>query len=321
MSNKHKLESVQSWDTYWQGTGDVAAFNAGGVSHPAITEFWNELFVSYATRGQKIELLDLATGNGALLELATSILDADATTMTCVDYSAAAIDNVGLRFPLITGIVADALSLPMDSEQYDLVTSQFGVEYAGFDAINEAARMVAPGGSLALMLHTVDGVVHHECQESLTAIEKLQVANFVPLAIDFFRNGFAAVRGSDRRPYDEAGTLLAPAVQAAENILKEHGEGVAGDMISRLYADVAKIHSNLTKYDPDEVHDWLVTNDRELIGYAGRMNSMMNAALSADDFRVACEQLLAAGLTLVHSGPLTEKAQGKSLGWILVATR
>ncbi len=60
------------------------------------------------SQDQPIQHLDIATGNGAILAIASAILDANTTTMTCVDISAAAIENVEQRFPGVTGIVADA---------------------------------------------------------------------------------------------------------------------------------------------------------------------------------------------------------------------
>ena len=321
MNDDQTTQSAESWDTYWQGTGDIAAFSSGGVSHPAIAAFWHDLFTNISSQQQSVNLLDVATGNGAILEIASSILDDTSTTMSCVDLSEAAIENVAARFPKVTGVVADALSMPMASEQYNLVTSQFGVEYAGVDAINEAARLVSPDGRLVLMLHALDGVIHRECQTSLAAIEELQAADFVPLAVDFFRNGFAAVGGADRRAYDEAGKRLAPAIQAAEAIMTRHGEAVAGDMIARLYADVGHIHSNLPKFDAEDVHSWLMRNERELDSYAERMSSMIKAAISASEFRAACNQLLATGFTLERNDALTENGQAMPIAWILVAAR
>jgi SAM-dependent methyltransferase len=321
MSDSNHTESAHSWDTYWKGTGAVGAFSAGGVAHPDIAAFWHDFFTSVASRNESIQLLDVATGNGALLEMALSILDDELTAYTCVDISEAAIQNIGQRFPGVVGVIANALSIPLDDKRFNLVTSQFGVEYAGTDAIGESARLVASGGQLVLMLHIADGVVYKECQASLEAIEKLQVANFIPLATAFFDAGFAAVRGSDRQAYDAAGTLLSPAIRVAEDIMTEYGEGVAGDTIARLYSDVGRIHSNLPKYDPDEVLGWLDSMEQELHAYAGRMSSMMGAAITKAAFSDLCSQLTSSGFSLDRSEPLLTTGQAIPLAWVLVARR
>lgn len=321
MNDSNNTKSLHSWDTYWQGTGDIGAFSAGGVSHPAIAAFWEDFFTATANRHQATRLLDVATGNGAILEMARSKLDADTTSITCVDISEAAIRNVEQRFSGVVGVVADARTIPLDSGQFNLVTSQFGVEYAGLEAVAEAARLVSSGGQLALMMHIEGGIVHDECSMSLAAIEKLQASNFVPYAIELFDAGFAAVRGADRSTYEAAGSQMAPATRAAEAIMAEYGEGVAGDTIARLYSDVGRIHSDMPKYDPDEVLEWLRTMDRELSAYAERMSSMINVAIAAAPFEQLRKDLKSLGFTLVKAAPLYPTAESPALAWILIATR
>ncbi len=321
MSISKNTKSAHSWDTYWQGTGDIGAFSAGGVSHPAITAFWTEIFSAVASREPTTKLLDVATGNGAILETALSLLDADTTSITCVDVSAAAIENVEQRFPGTVGVVADARAIPLDSDQFNLVTSQFGVEYAGLEAVREAARLVSIGGQLALLLHIEGGIIHNECSASLAAIEKLRASNFVPSSIKLFETGFAAVRGADRSAYEAAATRLAPAIQASEAIMAEYGEHVAGDTIFRLYSDVGRIHSAMPKYEPQEVLIWLRTMDHELSAYAERMSLMIDAAIAAAAFEQICKELQSSGFTLDKAGPLVPAEQSLPLAWILVATR
>lgn len=310
----------KSWDTFWHGTGDTGAFASGGVSHPAIAHFWGQFFRTVQEGYEAPTFVDIATGNGALIEQALQVLGNEPNAYTCVDVSAAAIDNVQRRFPGVTGIVADAVSVPLDDQKFDIVTSQFGVEYAGVEAFSEAARLVAPGGQLALMLHIENGSIQKECADSLAAIERLQGSEFIPLSIDFFEKGFAAVSGADRKPYDAAGAKLAPAIEAAEAIMAEYGEDVAGETIARLYGDVGQIHGKLPNYDPDEVLGWLGTMDAELDAYKGRMTSMLNASVSHPAFDALRADLIAAGLTPTTAAPLTGD-EGLPLAWILVGIR
>lgn len=311
----------KSWDAFWHGTGDSGAFASGGVSHPAIALFWSRFFRTVKEDYEAPRLIDIATGNGALIEQALQILGNEASAYSCVDVSVAAIENVQRRFPGATGIVADAVSIPLNDQEFDVVTSQFGVEYAGAEAFSEAARLVAPGGQFALMLHIENGRIHKECADSLAAIERLQASNFIPLSIDFFQKGFAAVRGAERAPYDDAGAKLAPAIEAAEAIMAEYGEDVAGETIARLYGDVGQIHGRLPKYDPDEVLGWLGTMDRELDAYKGRMTSMLSAAVSHPAFDALRADLIAAGLTPTSAAPLTTEDEDRPLAWVLVASR
>jgi SAM-dependent methyltransferase len=313
------VRTAQSWDTYWRGTGDVGAWTAGGVNHPAIDAFWNQFFQSVLGAFDAPSMIDIASGNGAVIARALKIFDQRPVAITSVDISKAAIANIRERFPGVRGLVCDARSIPLDSGGFEIVSSQFGVEYAGRKAIGEAARLLAPGGRLALMLHYRDGRIHQECAASLDAIVRARDARFIPLAVDMFRAGFAAVRGAERAPYDAAASRLAPAVAALENIITRYGEHVAGDTIARLYGDVARIHRELPNYDPDEVLDWLARMDTELSDYAGRMASMMDSAIDQAAFeRIRAELNEQAGVE--QAGPLLTAGLELPLAWVILAT-
>lgn len=311
----------QSWDKYWHGTGAAGAYSAGGASHPGIQVFWSDFFRSLSGRFAPPRLVDIATGNGAVVENAMRLLEGDGPVVTCVDISESAIRNVEARFPGVTGLVADAKSIPLEDFEFDVVTSQFGIEYAGPDAVPEAARLVAPGGALGLLMHIENGSVHKECEDSLAAIAATRESNFVMLATDLFRNGFAAVRGADRAPYDAAGTSFAPAVAAVEKVMDDYGDDVAGGTIARLYDDVARIHSRMPNYDPDEVLGWLATMDSELASYGERMASMIAAAGDKASCEQVCAQLLASGLEIHMADEFLVGEEALPLAWALIATR
>jgi len=280
--NKNKSDNshvADSWDTYWHGTGDIGAFSSGGVNHPAIRAFWDEFFQTVKRDYATPKIIDIASGNGAVVERALATFGDEQADFTCLDVSAAAITNIQVRFPQVNGVVTDARAIPFDSGSFDIVSSQFGVEYAGPEAITETARLIASGGRLALLLHNQTGSIHRECVESLDAIVRLQESRFIPYTTAMFDAGFKAVRGADRAPYESAAKQLSPAIRVLENIMKQYGQHVAGDTIARLYHDVNQIHQRIQHYEPDEVLDWLRKMDGELDAYAERMSSMSEAAI------------------------------------------
>lgn len=216
-------------------------------------------------------------------------------------------------------MVADAKSISLATGSFDLVTSQFGVEYAGLEAIDEAARLVAPAGSLMLLLHMESGLMYRECHAALDAIRKTQESNFIPLALQMFDAGFDAVRGADRKPYDDAASRLDPAVGIVEAVLADHGEHVAGDTIATLYSGISRIHRELPSYEPGTVVEWLQVMDRELESFARRMQSMIEAAVDAEAYRGICERLSSRGFDIESDFRLATD-DGTPLGWILSAT-
>jgi len=324
MNSEEKIESSQSdegWETYWQGTAEAGAFNAGGVSHPAFKAFWNGFFQSLNASNSTLAMLDIASGNGAVLECAQLVFQEKSTRITCVDLSPSAVSNIQTRFPDIRGLVCDARSIPLEDGSFQLVTSQFGVEYAGHDAIIEAARLLGPGGHLALLMHIRGGAIDQECSSSLQAIRALQDSQFVPLAAAMFRHGFEAVKGADRQPYENAALELAPAITRVEQILSDHGIHVAGDSIGRLYNDVGTIHKRLPNYDASEVTSWLARMDGEMSAYAERMASMTDSALDEEEFKSICNTLKDGGLKLSEVGPFRVPDIKAPLAWAILAIR
>ena len=322
--NKNNSESSQvanSWDTYWHGTGDIGAYSIGGVNHPAILTFWDEFFQGVEQGYTKPKVIDIASGNGAVVERALATFGDEQPDFTCLDVSDAAITNIRERFPQVKGLVTDARSIPLDSGSFDVATSQFGVEYAGLEAINEVARLLAPGGRLALLIHSEAGSIHRECVESLDAVVQLKESRFIPYAIEMFRAGFEAVRGANRAPYEAAGKQLAPAIGALEAIMKQYGQHVAGDTIARLYSDVGQIHQEIQHYEPAEVLDWLSRMDGELDAYAGRMSSMSDSAVDSEAFEKICDELRNRDYTIERAEPLIASDQDLPLAWVLIATK
>jgi ubiquinone/menaquinone biosynthesis C-methylase UbiE len=314
-------EVADSWDTYWHGTGDIGAYSSGGVNHPSILAFWDDFFAAVKQDYNNPGIIDIASGNGAVVERALATFGDEQADFTCVDVSDAAITNIRDRYPQVEGIVTDARDIPLDSSSFDIATSQFGVEYAGLEAITEAARLLANGGRLALLLHNQTSSIHRECLESLDAIVRLRESRFVPRAIEMFGAGFEAVRGADRTAYETAARNLAPAIGTLEEIMKQYGQHVAGDTIARLYNDVGHIHQRIQHYESKDVLDWLKRMDGELDAYAKRMSSMSQTAIDEGTFEQIKAGLRNQDCTIERAEPLVTPDQELPLAWVLIASR
>lgn len=312
---------ASSWDAYWHGTGDTGAYSSGGVTHPAILAFWDEFFNGVKRDYPAPRIIDIASGNGAVVERALAVFGDEPLEMSCVDVSEAAIANIRTRFPGVNGILADAREIELADGGFEALTSQFGVEYAGVEAIFQCTRLLTGGGRLALIMHNESGAIQQECRDSLDAVVKLQQSRFVELATELFRAGFAAVRGADRAPYENAARELAPAIAEAESIMEQYGQDVAGDTIARLYSDVARIHEEITQYEADEVLAWLERMKDELVAYAGRMSSMIDSAVDSPDFEQICARLGAGGFDIERAAPLQAPDTDLPLAWVLVAAK
>lgn len=162
------------WTLYWQsGNLDSCVPTRSLQDATAVSEFW-QLFAAKLEANSTI--LDLATGNGTV---PAALLGANRDLeITGVDK--AEIDP--LRFLAEPGVLAsvdfrgniDASSLPFGDEEFDTVTSQFGIEYAALrTAVPEAVRVLKRGGNLGLLIHHADSEVVKPARANRREMEAL----------------------------------------------------------------------------------------------------------------------------------------------------
>lgn len=128
-----------------------------GTDHPAITEYWQRFFnnAEFSARpgAKSLKLIDIGSGVDIALKHAFSRLVGPHLNPFCIDLSPAAVKSVCKRWPSVSGVIANAQSLPLVECSADIVCSQFGIEYAGVSAIYSALASVKCGGCIALINH------------------------------------------------------------------------------------------------------------------------------------------------------------------------
>jgi ubiquinone/menaquinone biosynthesis C-methylase UbiE len=321
MNEQSNTQSTSGWNAYWRGVDDTKTTTPGGLSHPVFPGFWSVALGEFVATNPAGKVLDIGTGNGAVIEYLSQAPGVNLENATCIDVSTAAINIVQERFPAVAGVVADAKSIPLENGQYDLITSQFGIEYAGATAIDEAIRLLAPGGSLLFLLHIQPGYLHRECTVAADSLQRVANSRLVPLAVDFFTAGFAAVQGGDRAPYESAARNLNPAIKELEAIMTEHGEHVAGDTLIYLHSTLQNMHSRIQHYKPDDVFTWLEAIGKELDEHEQRMLSMREATMDEEAFKALCSNVESKGLRVDKAMPLQIKGEQLPVAWMLQATR
>lgn len=312
------------WDTYWRGSADGTAFGADGVDHPLVRQFWVDALGDLGKQGGKPSLLDVASGRGAVVDIAEEVFGKDGASVSCLDTSEWAIKSLLERFPSVDGHVGDANKMPYPDEAFDIATSQFGVEYAGLDAVDEIARILAPGGTLVLLMHITGGVVEQECSANIDAINDLLGIGFLPAATRIFTEGQKCIRGETdglRDDYDAAVEDMMPIFTEFGGLLKKHGDKAAGGTLATLYHETDRIYSRIMHHDLDEVLQWLSRMGDELQAYKGRMKSMCDAANEVSVFEALADKVGDQGFDVSLSGPLRDEASGNDLAWQLIAKK
>ncbi|HEX5694524.1 MAG TPA: class I SAM-dependent methyltransferase, partial [Arenimonas sp.] len=171
-ASAHDLRRA-AWSSYWtQGPmhSCIGSFDAGYTG--AIGDFWDAQAAAMAPGAR---VLDLATGNGAL-PLRFWERHGDSIAIDAVDLAALAPrwhrPGTHPRIRFHQGVAMEALPFPDAS--HDRVVSQFGFEYAdGGPALDECLRVLAPGGTLAFVMHHAGSVLVSVGREELANVECL----------------------------------------------------------------------------------------------------------------------------------------------------
>ena len=171
-------KSNWGWRHYWRENRLAACVPDNPDSAAAIETHWAGFFSKFpaATR-----VLDIATGNGVLLVWGARAARAAGRELTLTGVDLADIDPARflpdhrdeLAAARFIGRTA-AESLPFADGSFDVVVSQYGLEYADLEpALSEAARVLAPGGHLHWLAHGSDSVVVAQGRAQLVDIDLL----------------------------------------------------------------------------------------------------------------------------------------------------
>jgi len=281
-----------AWTSYW-ATGGLHSCIGSLVDsrEGAIGLFWRECFAGLQNGAR---VLDLATGNGAVPKLLLESTDRD----VCID----AVDLAELKPQWMVGSrnVSVAFhpnvrmeALPFPDAGFDLVTSQFGLEYAQWPAaLDEATRVCGEKASVAFILHHADSIIvrtggiEHVHQQCLLGEGGLVAAamNLLPhLARVGAGEAPDAAANRAREAYNEAMRQLAERMEGDDSpdLLLEARQHIHSTVGGRFGAEPAIRHSLLQAY-AQALEDASVRT-RELLACAldeSRANDLVEALRS-----------------------------------------
>ena len=325
MAENYKTRDADSWGAYWIGAEAASESVTGGAKGAALERFWTEFFDGQFDGGA-VTMVDLACGAGPVSARAVQMARAATIPFTihCADYSLAAIRSTkkAINGANVNGFVADVAELPLADGVCDIAVSQFGLEYAGAIAFDEAARLVRPGGALAVIVHMKDGAIEEECAANLDVVVKTQEIGLLSRAREAFDAGFAVLSGrAPREVFEKADKAFAPVVSAAREVIETSRPVIARAFLERLYADLAHMYPRINAYAPDDINRWIDRGEFELKAYEVRMGSMIAAAQSENDMAAHVDRLHAAGFNVPTLDVLQMGEPLKPAAWTLVANK
>lgn len=148
------MDKNHAWSLYWQGHNQESciATNSTEDSH-VLSNVWKSFAKELSAQSR---VLDLATGNGSV---PINLLSANKQLkITGVDFASISPDKTSPKNAALTEVNflsnIDIASLPFDDHSFDVVTSQFGFEYANATlAAQEFLRVLKASGKFLLIIH------------------------------------------------------------------------------------------------------------------------------------------------------------------------
>lgn len=269
----------EEWSRYWARELSGACLPG---APPAVQGVLEQLW-RVAAEGAPVAArwLDVAAGGGAVARIVRAVrADISIGGIDSAQVSAAAA-ALGVR----GGI--DAASLPFDDGCFDLVSSQFGLEYCPQPAWAEAARVLVPGGQLLLLCHHRGSAAVVQNGSRLAALRALADSGLFVLAQ-------RVAAGLDEEPGLARAVMAARAAHAGQSVVVELPQAL-GHWARLGRADaVAAIKA-------------------EALAEMQRLSAMQAAALDATGLAMRVDWL--AGVTC--SVDVLASASGDPVGWVV----
>lgn len=193
------MNSSKHWSNYWSGghlTSLPQDFHANYDGE--IAGFWRRQFERLQPRAR---MLDVCTGNGAIALLAAAWARQQRHPLEIIAIDAARIDPTALaaKHPEQADLLAEVRFLgeqPLETYSpdaaFDLVTSQYGIEYCDWNAAAErVGALLRPGGRFAMVCHASSSDIMATMRAELADYEFLEQLGLLADIEAFLDGGLA----------------------------------------------------------------------------------------------------------------------------------
>ncbi len=299
------------WSDYWQGDGKEGEVfvNSKGERPAYIDSYWSSQLALTPKGGS---VLDIASGAGSIYESLTKERRAE-LSLFASDLSGPALDILKNRFPQTKTTVCSSIEMPYDSKSFDMVVSQFGVEYAGIEAFSEAARLVAPGGRLAILCHYKNGYIDQRNQAFLEGAKIALSSSYIETAAELTRAIFSGSKTKVRKaekPFISAQIVLA-------DFLRHNPEGIH----YHLYFGYRKMYMKIQNYNESDVIQWLDAMKVDIKKSVRKVSAIRAVSMDQENIDAACIGIRNSGLVDISVSTLNIPDTEDIVGWKVCAAR
>ncbi len=172
------MTTVDDWNEYWKENPNSKVLFTGddGKTIGDFEKFWSQI-LPYHT--QNLSVIDIACGSGALFQ---TFGDKAFSRKAGLDCSSDALNSLQKNVPDAEGILNETSVLPKETLiEFDLILSQFGIEYLGTESIKDIPGKMKQGAEFIALCHYKGGHIYSRYKREKEGIETL-------FAIEAFEN-------------------------------------------------------------------------------------------------------------------------------------
>lgn len=306
------------WEQHWGKTTNMAAHDTNAVHTGALKRFWAPIFNDLAFEEKR--LLDLASGKGDLLEVLMASGRFQPSWLPqffSVDLSDTALQHIKMRYPTTEIVRSDCAELPFSDNSFDIIVSQFGIEYSGLSAFDECCRILKNDGKFIAVCHYQHGALHNECMDNLQAVNHL-------FEIGFFENAHLAFNAKTSKSQTQhsiqVDSEFRDILSSIANLTNQRPYLVAG-LLRKLFDDTRYMYDNLNRFDVKLIIEWLDTMEKELNNYRARMAALNESTLNRSLLGNALTVFTAKGFSNVNIKELKADRYSKPFAWTIEVSK
>lgn len=296
------------WSEYWQNesaTGECFV-NEKGEKNPELAEFWHGKF-SYA---KPDNVLDIASGAGSIFVNNNAL---DNANLYALDFSGVALMHLQQKVPRCKVVQASATHIPFRHESFDYLVSQFGIEYAGIDAIVGSWKYLSDGGRLTYLSHIRNGFIDTRNAIEEQGAELCRSLDFIAIA----KRVTEAFFEQDSNKMQATLVMFQQVEPKLAEYVRQHPLGVH----QHLYTGFKQLFVNRNKYLARDITSWLDGMDTEIDKTILRIKEMRKAALDPNQINVISEKLSSAGARNIAIEKFQLSGHDKPLAWHISAEK
>ena len=242
------MSDFSPWQHYWQTMNAHACVRDANAEYRAeIQQFWLNKIQQCRTSER---VLDICAGNGAVARLAIQASDAAKLALTVHAIDGAKVNQQYIEQDALLRRVnflddVNITALPYTDLSFDLVTSQYGIEYALNElAIAEVARVIKSQGRFISVCHDANGTSVVAAKNALQYLDRvLDTSQFFTTLKLYIQQ--VTKEGQNASASTELQNLDAQLI-AAKRIVDEGAQSVdTADITSNVIAIVGHMLANM----------------------------------------------------------------------------